>query len=383
MKIGIVTYWNSGNNYGEQLQNYALQEYLRGQGHEPFLIRYDYMNDTIYGSRPLPVRLLRACNPRRLARFFRSRKDNRDRAADAALHPRGFEGFREKNLSMSRVYGSIDELRADPPEADMYITGSDQVWNTYGGSLSEMRHRLMAFMLDFGGEDVLRVSYAASFGRTSVPDDEKELVSPLLARFDAVSVREKTAIPICGSLGREDAVLALDPVLLHGADVYRRLYAESGFTKPQSKYLFFYDLYDGTGYDRQAVFDYAASKGLEVVYVTTGWHDAFERSFPSVPGWLALIDNAEAVVTNSYHCSIISVLFEKRFGVIRRLGGYEGMNTRMDSLFELLGTEPRYIRDKDFSCLELPAVRTGSGLCEGICRPEELFEAAKAKRASK
>lgn len=383
MKIGIVTYWNSGNNYGEQLQNYALQEYLREIGHEPFLIRYDYLNDTIYGSRPLPARLLRACNPKRLARFFRSRKDNRDMAEDMAFHPRGFAEFREKNLSMSRVYTSIDDLRVDPPEADMYITGSDQVWNTFGGSLSEMNHRLVAFMLDFGKEDVLRVSYAASFGRTSVPDDEKTLVSPLLARFDAVSVREKTGIPICGSLGRNDAVLALDPVLLHGADFYRKLYGGTDFTKPKNKYLLYYDLYDGTGYDRQSVFDYAASAGLEVVYVTTGWHDTFDRSFPTVPGWLALIDNAEAVVTNSYHCSIISVLFEKRFGVIRRTGGYEGMNTRMDSLFELLGIAPRYIGDKDFACLELPAERADFDLSKTFSRPEDLIEAAKAKRTLK
>ena len=69
MKIGIVTYWKSYCNYGEQLQNYALQEYLRGIGQDPFLICYDYENDTIYGSRPLPVRIAKACNPKILAGY--------------------------------------------------------------------------------------------------------------------------------------------------------------------------------------------------------------------------------------------------------------------------------------------------------------------------
>ena len=63
MKIGIITYWKSKCNYGEQLQNLALQEYLKRLGHEPFLICYDYDNDTVYGSSPVFVRLIRALNP--------------------------------------------------------------------------------------------------------------------------------------------------------------------------------------------------------------------------------------------------------------------------------------------------------------------------------
>ena len=279
MKIGIVTYWKSTCNYGEQLQNYALQEYLRRQGHDPFLIRYDYENDTIYGSRPLHVRIMRACNPKRLFNHFKVRKNNKEFMMDNLKHPREFEGFRDQHLVMSRVYSSIDDLRNDPPEADMYITGSDQVWNTFDGGLIEMRNRLRAFFLDFGLEKTKRISYG---------------------------------IEICRQLGRDDAVLSLDPVLLHDAEVYRKLYRENGIKKHERKYVLFYYMNNDGKYNRKAVFDWATSKNLEIIYVTDDWHDELKRSFPSVTEWLDLIDNAEYVITNSYHCVLFSLLFAKR-----------------------------------------------------------------------
>ena len=375
MKIGIVTYWNSYNNYGEQLQNYALQEYLRELGHEPFLIRYDYNNDNIYGSRPLHIRLLRACNPKRLICYFKTKRENAKRTRDNLEHTRGFERFREQHLTMSRVYSSIWDLQSDPPGADMYITGSDQVWNTFEGGLIEMTNRVRAFFLDFGKDDIYRVSYACSWGRYRIPDEEADFVKPLLSRFDAVSVREKSGIDICCRLERDDAVLALDPVLLYGANKYRDLYKDSETEMPKDKYLFFYYMNKDNIYDRKAVFDWAESKGLKVVYVTDDWHNTFERSFPGVVEWLELIDNAEYVVTNSYHCSVISMIFEKRFGVIKRFGAYEGMNTRLDSLFEITGIVPRYIED-DLSILERDADNYSIIRTNGLLTPEKVIEKA-------
>lgn len=378
MKIGIVTYWKSYSNYGEQLQSFALQEYLRSMGHEPFLIRYDYEADTIYGTKPLPVRLLRACNPKRLAGYFKSRSMNKKRIQEGNAHPRGFESFREKHISMSRVYSSIDALRNDPPEADLYITGSDQVWNTFGGKLSEMEHRYHAFFLDFGKEDVKRISYAASWGRESVPEDEEKLIRGLIPKLDAVSVREKTGIDLCSRLGREDACLALDPVLLLDAQAYRKLYREDGAGKCGKKYLFFYYLNNGADFDRKKVFEWAGKKGLEVVYVTDDWHEDLERTFPDIPGWLELIDDAEYVVTNSYHCGIFSILFGKKFGIIRRKGAHAGMNSRLETLFGLCGIKPRFIDAEDFDILEHPAELTDLEKLKAAKRPEDIIEAVFA-----
>lgn len=376
MKIGIVTYWKSHNNYGEQLQSFALQEYLKNMGHEPFLIRYDYEADTIYGTKPLPVRLLRACNPKRLAGYYKSKSVNKKRIQDGIAHPRGFESFREKHISQSRVFSSIDDLRNDPPEAELYITGSDQVWNTFGGKLSEMDHRYHAFFLDFGSDDTRRISYAASWGRESVPEDEGKLIKTLLPRIDAVSVRETTGIDLCCRLGRDDAFLALDPVLLLNAEAYRKLYHEDGAQKREGKYLLFYYLDNGVDFDRQKIFDWASKRGLEVVYVTDDWHENYERSFPDIPGWLKLIDDAEYVVTNSYHCSIFSLIFGKRFGFIKRTGSQTGMNSRMETLFGLCGIEPRFIDSESFETLELPACTLNPEKIEAAMRPEDVINKA-------
>jgi hypothetical protein len=376
MKTGIVTYWKSGCNYGEQLQCYALQEYLRSLGHEPFLIRYDYEADVIYGSRPLPVRIIRACNPKRLAGHFITKRNNKDFVRDCMEHPRGFESFREQHLAMSRVYGSLEELRNDPPEADLYIAGSDQIWNTFGGGLVEMRNRIAAFFLDFGKEGVKKISYAASWGKDSLPDDQVEYIKPLLAKFDAVSVREETGIGVCRKLGRKDAVLAPDPVLLHGTQKYRSLYEGAEIKRRQGRYLFFYYLNNGLNFDRQKVFEWARQRDLEVVYVTDDWHEGFERTFPGIPEWLRLIDDAEYVVTNSYHCGIFSILFGKKFGIIKRTGAHTGMNSRMETLFALCGINPRFIDAEDFEALERPVDTPDLEKLKEAERPEDIIEAA-------
>ncbi|SCW65297.1 Polysaccharide pyruvyl transferase [Ruminococcaceae bacterium YRB3002] len=376
MRIGIVTYWKSSVNYGEQLQNYALQEYLRGLGHDPFLIRYDYENDTIYGSRPVYIRIIRALNPGRLINYFTTRKNNRKRINDCIKHPRGFEEFRERYLSMSRVYTTIDDLRNDPPEADIYITGSDQVWNTFEGGLIEMKNRIRAFFLDFGHEDTLRISYAASWGRTWIPDDEVIFIKPLISRFNAITVRERSGIDICHKMGREDACLSSDPVLLHDAETYRKLYRENGEKIQNEKYLLFYYMNNDGKYNRRAVFDWASSMGLKTIYITDDWHDDLTRSFPGITEWLELIDKAEFVVTNSYHCALFALIFEKRIGVIRRFGKYTGMNTRMDHLFESCGIKPRYIDDDGFRILERPADKINLKAPDESLSPEEVIARA-------
>ena len=152
---------------------------------------------------------------------------------------------------------------------------------------------------------------------------------------------------------------------------------------PDGKYLFFYYMNNDGDYDKRAVFDWAGTRNLKVIYVTDDWHDGFERSFPGVTEWLKLIDNAEYVVTNSYHCSVFSLLFGKRFGVIRRFGGYKGMNTRMDSLFELFGIDPRYIDDEGFGILERPAdVPDLKGLTDAV-PPEKIIMAAVNRSKNK
>lgn len=109
---------------------------------------------------------------------------------------RGFDDFKKEYMSFSEnQYPSLNSLITNYPQADIYITGSDQVWGEWG---SENKKRI--FLLDFLPDTIKRISYAASFGRNSLNDSEFELFKNALSKFNAISVREKSGIDICNKL---------------------------------------------------------------------------------------------------------------------------------------------------------------------------------------
>lgn len=346
-----MTFWWSNDNYGQLLQCYALQKYLRDAGHEAYLIRYDSRRDT---AGPLHRRLAKALNPVRLARYVRRRAGEGRLAEENAL--RRFDEFRERYLAQSeKLYRSYQELKDSPPEADVYVVGSDQVWNFsfYGSDLKYKLPAVHAWFLDFGPPETRRVSYAASWSVDSLDRRLVAEIEPLLARFSYVSVREERGIELCRQCGRDDARWVCDPTLLVDPEKWRSLYRVERVSPPVGgRYLFLYMLNNQCGFDIQKVYDFAAERGLEVVYVTgNGVLDRRDKCFATIPEWLYLIDNAEYVVTNSFHCCVFSALFGRRFGVVRLSGKMAGMNTRLESLFKQLELEPRWIGE-DLSVLD-------------------------------
>jgi hypothetical protein len=122
--------------------------------------------------------------------------------------------------------------------------------------------------------------------------------------------------------------------------------------KIEKKYIMLYMLNNECDFDIQRVYDFAKEKDLEVVYVTgNGVINNREKFFATIPEWLYLIDNAEYVITNSFHCCVFSSLFSKKFGVAKLKGKVVGMNTRFETLFSFLGIESRYV-DNDFEYME-------------------------------
>src|SRR5690606_31438018 len=156
-----------------------LQQYLKDKGHEAFLIKYDKSGSGSKGKK---------------LSFFQTLRQYGRKLKQGLLSPektkgidRGFDAFRESMLEFSPItYYSIDELRANPPEADVYISGSDQVWNyVFIGAYEP-------YFLQFGKPDVKRLSYAASFGHKNLPDDVKVKYVKNLRKLNAISVREES-----------------------------------------------------------------------------------------------------------------------------------------------------------------------------------------------
>lgn len=352
MKIGIMTYWWASDNYGQLLQCYALQRYLRDLGHEAFIIRYNYNNEGIRIKVPVWKRALKALNPVIFYKYF-ERKILRKRILEINK-VREFDVFRSKYISLSNdFYAKYENLRVAPPEADAYIVGSDQVWNFSFADFSGVKNVVHAYMLDLGRENVKRLSYAASWGVSAISDDLRKEITPLLKKFDYVSVREQKGLDLCKQCGVDNAEWVCDPTLLLDAESYRTLYRENEIRKPQKKYIFVYMLNNQYEFNLDSIYRFAKERNLDVIFVT-GNYKAEKRKlfYATIPEWLYLIDNAEYVISNSFHCAVFSILFKKQFGVVKLSGIHSGMNTRLDSLFDLFSISERYIRDDDFSILD-------------------------------
>lgn len=359
MKIGIMTYWWSTDNYGQLLQCYALQKYLQDLGHEAFLIRYNSSND--YIRLPFSKKILKLFNFKFIISYLFSTICNslkkRVNIFENKKHPRNFDIFRSEHLLVSElIYTSYSQLKENPPDADIYIVGSDQIWNFYESSLQQCRNILHAFFLDFGSPTIRRISYAASWGKKEIPQSFVTEIKPLLQKFENVTVREKSGITICNNCD----VLAkwvIDPTLLLTRDAYRKIYKNQDRIGNQNPYLFFYYVDNGGNFSVDSVYKFAKKNNLSVKYVSgNGNIDSYKKIYPKIEDWLYLLDNAKYVITNSFHCCVISIIFHKQFAVIPLSGKNKGMNERLNSLFELCNISGRYLVNNNFLLLDEPYI---------------------------
>lgn len=337
----MLTYWTTANNYGQLLQCYALQRALSDMGHDAFVIRYDP-----FGAEKPLLDKVRALTPGKLLSLV-SGKRAKERAQAAHIAEmdalRRFDDFRAEYLAMSdRTYLSLNELRSDPPEADVYICGSDQVWHN---PLSDPE--TAAWYLDFG--TARRVSYAASISR-SLEDDEIPAFKRYLSGFQAISLRESTATELCRKYGFPEAQTVLDPTLL--LDGYA--YPMSAPVSSSGSYVFAY-LVNVTVRDPvlwEAVDEYARSRGLTVRPVYSSGYKvcteflakSYEAEWPSVQEWIGMIVESECVVTTSFHGVAMSIVMRKPFVAVPLSGVHEGANERLISLLDSLGLTDRVLR---------------------------------------
>jgi hypothetical protein len=351
MKIGIVTFYWSEENYGQILQCYALQKYLHDAGHDPYLIRYFPRNDRV--PTPFLLRCLKGLNICKLIRFLLSIKASFLNRREKAKHPRFFDAFREKHLKQSgRVYHSYNELLTCPPDGDAYIVGSDQVWNFHfwGSHLNNVKNIMNAYLLNFGGDDKKRIAYAASFGKEKLEKEFNLEFSRLLHNFDYVSVREESGKDICCECGFRNSKLVPDPTLLLNVDNYRLLYKDVQ-VKLSKPYCVLYML--DISYNLNMRLDlFAKNRKLEIVYITGDYHySKYNKTYPSIPEWLYLIDQADYVITNSFHGTVFSILFQKDF-IVLPLRNLPERNIRMESLLTRLGLSERFIKNKNTGFFE-------------------------------
>lgn len=331
MKIKTIT-CHDVYNVGASLQAYALVTYLRSLGHEAEIIDYkpDYLSNhyALWGlSNPAydkPV-LRELYNLAKLPGRIKARCGKRKKY---------FDEFKREYLPITQCrFTSNEDLKRNPPKADVYFAGSDQIWNCFF-----QNGRDPAFYLDFAPEGCIKASYAASFATEDVAEEWKPQIRQWLSGLDSISVRESSGVEIVERLGIPGAVQVLDPVFLLPKEEWEQL-AQPLPKKEPFIFLYDFDRNDALG---RPVRKLADQMGWKVYsYLSNPYADCcFDQYGPLT--FLSLVKDAQLVMSNSFHATAFSLIFEKKFWVINR---QEAINTRMRDLIELAGVPERLQSD--------------------------------------
>lgn len=341
-KIGIMTI-HKVNNYGAELQAFALQEKLNRLGFSAEIIDYLYYKHREY-------RYSRKARP-----FVRLGLNRRVKECLAPLLswvkalPHGaalkrreaaFARFHQRYTRYSPItYRSIEQLHESGMAYDLYMVGSDQVWNPFANV------SLKPYFLDFAPAGKPRISYASSFGVSTIPVEARPIYRECLNGLDRIAVREKQGVGIVEELTGRKAHHVVDPTLLLHEDDWKAFACAVDVERP---YLLLYVL-TPSDYATKLARRIAESLKLKLVRICKGAAkqdagDSIHNIVDAGPAeFVGLFLNAAFVITNSFHGTAFSVNFHKPFYTV--LPKNKPNNSRQQGLLETLRLEDRLISE--------------------------------------
>ena len=347
MKTLTVT-WNTYTNYGTQLQAYALQQKLEQLGHENQILsdaeilkrqfagkdRRKPVEESAAPANKL-VRLLRC--PGRISRKLLARRDPLEYSKPFSQSKQASTSFRRDFLNI-RYDVPVDELSRLNEDCDAFVCGSDQVWSVFEDVFNPF------YYLDFASKP--KIAYAPSMGTDKIPPQTAEKIQALLRDFTAVSVREAACAARLEEIIGRKVSWVLDPTLLHERSFWEQF--TDGVEVPKKKYLLCYFLENRPWY-----FEYAQTLArklkLKLLLIPSDW-EYLQYPFVAKNGvgpreFAALYRGASFVLTDSYHGSIFSTIFEKDFLYLQRFRDTDprSQNIRIQSLFGALDLTHRIV----------------------------------------
>lgn len=335
-KVSLITILDN-TNYGTFLQALATSIVARNLGYEVEIIRYIRPCQTPHGS---SMRILRE---RGLLRWI-NRCVLHSRKRTWTLRDRDYE-FLQSFVAVTRQYTSFGELQREVPDADIYLTGSDQVWNSvYNDGIDR------SFYLDFAPVGKKRIAYAVSIGMDKIPDAERQEMQGLLQKYAHITVREQSAVNLLSSIGiRSQCVL--DPTLLLTRNQWSST-AKKYPCKFDEPFLLVYsvELKSQNRLIEKYAKEIARKKGLKIYHVSysgsrknPAYPDRhFNYATPDV--FLNLMLNASFVVVSSFHGTAFSINFNKQFLTVAPAR----FSSRVRSLLEKTGLTPRLVCNDSF-----------------------------------
>lgn len=341
MKVSIITILDN-TNFGTYLQALATGKVLERLGHDAEIVHYTRSFMTGWGQ---------------FKKMFRDRgvlsvlRNGWKIPGTLKLREQDY-AFLSRFVAVTKEYMGYDSLQANPPLADVYLVGSDQVWNSiYNKGIDR------SFYLEYAPNGKKRVSYASSIGMDSIPEQEKTMTVALLKKFVRITVRENAAKELLAQHGIQSEVM-LDPTLLLDAKEWSSI-AEQYPMHFNEKYLLVYSVEQKKqdhliDYYARAIARQKNLKIYQVSYSGTAKKLAcadkfFGRATPDV--FLNLMKNASFVVVSSFHGTAFSVNFQKEFLTISA----NRFNSRVQNLLDLTNLGDRLVSDKN---LDVQSLRT-------------------------
>lgn len=300
--IGIITI-HKIFNYGSVLQAYALQYICEKLGFRTEIIDYNFPNEFHRNNRFTTPDNNRKSEPLLLKLLF---------ALSLIRQHKGIAKFVGRHMKLSKTqYDSPHSLEENVPIYDVYITGSDQLWNPKHTNADP------AFMLHFAPDSALKISYAASIAST-IPQELHSVYSKYLGRYSHISLREEAGAGLVRRLVGRDATTVLDPTLLLDAQEWNKMAAPS--VKRKRKYILCYFLnysFDAFPYVDDFAEYVQKQTGYDIISIARPPHKFKSlrhvqyRVGASVEEFLALVRDAEIVLTTSFHGTAFALNFEK------------------------------------------------------------------------
>lgn len=336
MKIGIITI-DKSPNYGACLQAYALWKYLKQKGNDCEIIdlyrpyqeeyvpskRFQRMRQhTSFVSRcKQAIKKMLGLNKGKAGKLF---SDN------AKLK---FDKFNSQ-IKYSRAYKGIDELYANPPIYDLYVSGSDQLWNP------TQPYCLEPYFLTFVPNGGRKISYATSIGITDLTDEEKHKFKDWLSSYDAISVRELQAEKLLESFITDHVISQVpDPTFLLDVEEWKKLAVSPDINE---KYILLFTLQWSP-----VLVEYckrlSAESGLLLVVLTQiqpqnnggGYIPVTDAGPKEFIGYIA---NAEMAITDSFHCTVFSIIMGVK-NFYTYISPSNGRGSRITDLFDSFGLQ--------------------------------------------
>lgn len=306
MRIAVLTFnYPSNMNFGGSLQSFAVNKLFKNSK----LIDYNPIKES------LKFKIL----------FY--------------IGGRNFIDYCNKFLNITIKCKTFEDLKKLNKEFDTFVVGSDQVWRSRW-----LQDKLSHYYFDFVDDNKTKVAYAASFGVDFWEGDKKltEKIKPLAQKFDYVSVREESGIKICNNVFGIDAVCVLDPTLMIDKKDYQPILDDWKDESHKKKKYIAHMLLDDTVELRDESNNIGKYLKSEINYIKGKDRKFLGKTitfYNKVSQWLTYVKDAELVITDSFHCTVFSLIFNKKFVVV---ANPTRGTARLENLLGIVGLKDRF-----------------------------------------